>query len=58
MYPESQSILFRTMQISICFSLILALILVFFNNKGNIRRDGYFVPTILASLWVTLLYKD
>jgi hypothetical protein len=54
---EAKIILFRTMQFFIAMSFILATIIVF-SFKGEMRKDGYYLPTLGAALWASFAFQD
>jgi hypothetical protein len=50
-------VLFRAMQICIAlaFSLALFIVLAF---EGEMRKDGYYLPTLGAALWASFAFQD
>jgi hypothetical protein len=54
--PEFNLAVFRLMQFAIVLALICAVIIVS-NDYTEMRMDGYFIPTLVAALWTSLVYK-
>jgi hypothetical protein len=54
---NSKVALFRVMQICIAIAFFLALIIVL-TFKGEMRRDGYYLPTLGAALWASFAFQD
>jgi len=54
---QTKIVLFRAMQVFIAMSFLLATIIVF-SFEGEMRKDGYYLPTLGAALWASFAFQD
>ena len=54
---DTRIVLFRAMQVFIAVSFLFATIIVIC-FKGEMRKDGYYLPTLGAALWASFAFQD